>query len=455
MNAQTFAKHALSIVHKPTLTADEADALTCETLRYWRDHVNPAFLKYRKTMGEGDSFASLDWADRHPGTAWFEDARGTRYLDCLSGFGIFNVGHRHPVVVGAVSQQLSKQALHSQELLDPLRALGARALVTIMPSPTLDHVFFVNSGTEAVEAALKLSILHTGRKRVLAFVNAFHGKTLGSLAATSKAGFRAPFVGALMDVTHCSFNDLAEVSRAFEHAAFTGDEIAAVIVEPIQGEGGVHVATDDFLRCLRRLCDEAGACLIFDEVQTGFGRTGKMFACEHSGVVPDLMCIGKSAGGGVMPLGACVGTAAVWSRYIENPFLFTSTFGGNPLAMAAMIATINVLFDDDLLTRAKIRGKQLRDGLDRMAAKHPDIVKEVRGVGLMLGVEFNTNSFGVAWSRKLFSRRILVAGTLVSATSIRVCPPLVASETDIEFAIAEMNNACNDVRLELLIKSRL
>lgn len=444
--AKTFAKHALQVVHKSHLGTEEVEALTVETLRYWREHINPSFLTYRKTMGDGDAYAALDWCDRHPGTAWFEDATGQLYLDCLSGFGIFNVGHRHPEVVRAVSAQLSKQALHSQELLDPLRALGAKILVSIMPSPTLDHVFFVNSGTEAVEAALKMALLATGRKRIVSFINAFHGKTLGSLAVTSKAAFRAPFVGSLMSVSHCQLNDIDALYALFAHSAATGDLIAALIVEPIQGEGGVNVASSDFLRACRCVCDTYGACLIFDEVQCGFGRTGRWWASEHTGVIPDLMCIGKSAGGGVMPVGACLGTAAVWARYIDNPFLFTSTFGGNPLSMAAMIAAVNVVFDDDLLGRATLRGKQLKDGLCKIAVGFPDLIKEVRGVGLMVGVEFMSNAIGIAWSRTLFRRRILVSGTLVSATTIRVCPPLVISETEIAYALSEMESACADVR---------
>jgi putrescine aminotransferase len=197
-----------------------------------------------------------------------------------------------------------------------------------------------------VEAALKMSLLHTGRKHIIATVNAFHGKTLGALATTSKSVFRQPFLGSLLNVTHVPFNDIAHLRETFKAAAFTGNDIAAFILEPIQGEGGIYVASDEYLRAARALCDEFGACLIFDEVQSGMGRSGKWFASEYSGVVPDLMAMGKAMGGGVMPVAACCGRGAIWKKYIENPFLLTTTFGGNPLALAAAVATVNVILKE-------------------------------------------------------------------------------------------------------------
>ena len=446
-SVSSFAAEALALIHAPPcLSMAAAEDLSAKTLQLWKSHVNAGFLRYRKTMGDGEGAASLDWHDAYPGTSWFTDAKGVPFLDFLSGFGIFNVGHRHPHVVSAVQAQLLKQPMHSQEFLDPLRAFAARLLCLIMPSPALTHTFFVNSGTEAVEAALKLAMLHTGRGRVVACVNAFHGKTLGSLAVTSKATFRKPFISALLSVSHVPFNDEEALATLFSAAEFTGDGIAAFIVEPVQGEGGVHVASDAYLATARRLCSKHGACLIFDEVQSGFGRTGKWFACEHSGVVPDLLCVGKSAGGGVMPVSACCGTTEIWKKYVDEPFLFTSTFGGNPLAMAALIATVNVIINSNLLAAASERGLQLKTGLLRLAAAFPDIVKEVRGRGLMLAVEFTSNENGVEWARGLLRRRVLVAGTLISAASVRVCPPLVITAREIDYALHEMLEALQAVR---------
>jgi putrescine aminotransferase len=318
----------------------------------------------------------------------------------------------------------------------------------------LTHTFFVNSGAEAVEAAIKLSMVHTGRRRLLACLNGFHGKTLGALSATSKALFRAPFLGAMIDVVHVPFNDVKALRAAFDAAAFTGAPFAAAIIEPVQGEGGIHVAEPAFLHAARQLCSAHGTCLVLDEVQSGMGRTGRMFACEHAGVVPDLMCIGKSLSGGVIPIAACCGSAKMWTKYVESPFLFTTTFGGGPLACAAAIATIHVLLTRDLPRAAAERGEQLLRGLREIAADYPDVIAEVRGQGLMLGVQLVSNDVGVAWSRALLVRRVLVSGTLISATTVRVCPPLVITKAEVELALCACRQACADVRAAELDSAR-
>ena len=437
-----FSAEALALVHAREVP--DPEALATKTLALWRDHVNAGFLTYRKSMGDGDSGAKLDWADPEvlgpdDSRIWIQDAKGDRYLDCLSGFGVFNVGHRHPVVVDAVVAQLRKQPLHSQEFLDPLRAYAAKLLAD---ATGLSHVFFVNSGAEAVEAALKLAMLHTGRNRILACVNGFHGKTLGALATTSKALFRAPFAAALNDVVHVPFNDPAALKTAFDTAEFTGTRFAALILEPIQGEGGIHVATPEFMAAARALTTAHGTCLVLDEVQTGMGRTGKLFAAQHYGVLPDLMCVGKSLSGGVIPVAACCGSADLWTKCIKAPFLFTTTFGGNPLACAAAIAAIHVVLTEDLCGNAEARGRELKAGLQALAAEFPHVIKEVRGRGLMLGVEFLSNDLGIAWSRALLGRRVLVSGTLISATSVRVCPPLVITKAQVQLVLDHMRHAC-------------
>jgi putrescine aminotransferase len=449
INAKQIADEALALLHSKTV--EDPDALCSKTLTMWRDHVNAGFLRYRKSMGDGDSGAKLDWADTDLGSgpapsfaksrSWILDAKGEEYLDCLSGFGVFNVGHKHPGVVAAVSAQLHKQPLHSQEFLDPLRAYAAKLLASVTG---LSHAFFVNSGAEAVEAALKLAMLHTGRNRILACVNGFHGKTLGALATTSKALFRAPFAAALNDVVHVPFNDVKALKQAFDTAEFTGTKFAACILEPVQGEGGIHVALPEFVAAARSACTAAGTCLIFDEIQSGMGRTGRMFAGEHYGVRPDLLCVGKSLSGGVVPIAACCGSADLWAKCVEAPFLFTTTFGGNPLACAAAIAAIHALLTEDLCANAAKRGEEMRQGLLTLQDAFPAVIKEVRGLGLMLGVEFWSNDLGVAWSRSLLKHHVLVSGTLISATSIRVCPPLVVTADEVRIALDAMRLACQE-----------
>ena len=442
-----LTSEALSLMHAQGAQAPRPDALTNKVLGLWRAHVNEGFLGYRKSMGDGDAGAKLDWADA--GGAWVTDAWGVRFLDCLSGFGVFNAGHSHPVIVGAVRAQLAKQPLHSQEFLDPLRAYLAGALARVTPGGgVLSHAFFVNSGAEAVEAALKLSIMRTGRSRVLACLNGFHGKTLGALAATSKALFRAPFVGALVDTVHVPFNDVEALHSAFAAAEFVGKPFAALIIEPVQGEGGIHVGTAEFLRAARAACTAAGTCLVLDEVQSGMGRCGRLCAVDAlaPGVVPDALCLGKSLGGGVMPVAAVCGTTSMWEGYVKAPFLLTTTFGGNPLACAAALAALHVTLSEDLPLAAATRGAQLKAGLHSLVQELPDVFREVRGVGLMLGVECRSNAAGVAWSRALLGRRVIVSGTLISATTIRVCPPLVITAEEVDDFLAIARAAALDVR---------
>lgn len=399
------------------------------------EHVNPSFLAYRKSVAEGRDFAAIEWTDGEPGGATVKDAHGKEYIDCLGGYGIYNVGHSHPKVVAAVQAQLAKQPLHSQELLDPLRAYAAALLAAVTPGD-LKYSFFINSGAEAVEACLKMAMLATGRRHFLGVLGAFHGKTLGALSGTSKSVFRKPFGGGLLPFSHVPVNDCAALTRAFEAAKFTGNELAGLMIEPVLGEGGIYVCTDEFLRTARRLCDEHGACLIFDEVQSGMGRTGKWWACQHAGVAPDLMAIGKAFGGGVMPAAACIGTRKVWEKYMENPFLLTTTFGGNPLAMAASIAAMSVLHEEGLVEAAAAKGDYFMSELRRLAASHPRIIKTVRGRGLMIGLEFPNDAIGYAFARGGFSSGVLMAGTLVNSRVIRIEPPLTITREQIDTVIA-------------------
>ncbi len=219
-----------------------------------------------------------------------------------------------------------------------------------------------------MEACLKMAVLTTGRHHFVGAIGGFHGKSMGALGGTSKAVFREPFLP-LLNWSHVPFGNVDALKMILESCDFSGDRVAAVVLEPIQGEGGINVAPPGYLAAARELCDKFGAVLVFDEIQSGMGRSGKMFACEHDGISPDLMALGKGFGGGVMPIGACVGTAKTWEKYIENPFLHTTTFGGNPLACAAAIATIGVLLDENLVEQAAEKGEYLLIKLNELAKK--------------------------------------------------------------------------------------
>jgi putrescine aminotransferase len=300
----------------------------------------------------------------------------------------------------------------------------AKILAMISPGD-LQYAFFCNSGTEAIEGALKLARAYDPAKpTIVCATKGFHGKSYGALATTAKGAFRKPFGPMLPGFRHIAFDDLDALEKMMEACKLTGDDVGAVLLEPIQGEGGVNVPAPGYLSGVRALCDRYGALLILDEVQTGMGRTGKMFACEHENVVPDIMCLAKALGGGVMPIGAVLANERVFSTLFANPFIHTTTFGGNPLACAAAIATIDVLLEEQLPERAAETGALMLEGMRAAAIGHEDKIVEVRGRGLLMAIEFATNEIGFKVSKYLFEHGILVAGTLINAQTVRVEPPL-------------------------------
>jgi putrescine aminotransferase len=410
----------------------------------FRKHVNPGFLEYRKATDASRAGAVVEWADAGPNS--FRDITGRIYIDCLGGFGIFNVGHRNPKVVKAVSDQLRRQPLHSQDLLDPLRAMLAKALSMLTPEG-LDFSFFCNSGTEAVEGALKLARAYDPTKQtIVAATKGFHGKSYGSLSASAKAEFRRPFGPMLPNIEHVPFNDLLALRDMMTSCRAVGEDVGAVLLEPIQGEGGVNIPDDDYLPGVRALCDEFGALFILDEVQTGMGRTGKMFCCEHYGVAPDLMCLAKAFGGGVVPAGAVVGRREIFSRLFDNPFLHTSTFGGNPLACAAALATINVLIEERLPQRAARLGERMLAGLQEASRGREALVSGVRGKGLLMALEFHDHATGFEFGKRMLDRGILVSGTLVNARTIRIEPPLTITEEEADYVCQSAAESLQDLR---------
>lgn len=423
----------LELLSKNELTDKEKDWVVSESVTGFSENVNPGFLKYRKSVSS--DYTAVEWTDSG---ASFNDVYGKTFIDCLGGYGIYNVGHRHPKVVEAVLNQLKRQALHSQELLDPLRAMLAKLLAMITPG-NLQYCFFTNSGTESVEGALKLARLHTKRSGVISTIGAFHGKSLGSLSATSKSVFREPFLPLVPGFQHVPYGDAKVLEAQIASAKYTGDNIGAVILEPVQGEGGVIVPPDDYFPQVRDICDRYNVLLIVDEVQTGLGRTGKMFGIEHYGVKPDIMCLAKPLGGGVMPIGAFISTKEIWQEMIPNPFLHTTTFGGNPLACAAAIAAINVTLEEKLPEQAAEKGDYFIPKLLDLMDKYKSICKEGRGRGLMIGMEFNTNEIGYEVAKGLFENGILVAGTLINAKTIRIEPPLVITKAELDRVLEVLN----------------
>ena len=433
------ARKAVEIFGKKELTSEDKDWIYKTTLESYANHINPGILEYRKSVST--EYTSIEWSDY--GNC-FSDIHGRKYIDFLGGFGIYNVGHRNHKVVRAVVDQLRRQALHSQELLEPARAVLAKLVAQITPGD-LQYSFFGNSGTEAVEGAMKLAMLHTGRKSFIAAVGGFHGKTLGALSLTARATFRQPFLPILPDCYHVPFGDAAAMEDVLRSADAVGNDIAAVVLEPIQGEGGINVPPDDYFPHVRELCDRYGCLLVLDEIQTGMGRTGKMFACEHWSVIPDILCLGKAFGGGVMPIGAFVSTRPIWEHLFPEPWLHSTTFGGNPLACTAAIAGIMVLLEDKLPERAAKLGHYTMEKLKGLRRRFPKLCMDVRGKGLMIGIEFPTGEIGYKVAKGLFDDGVLVAGTLFSSKVIRIEPPLTITQKETDQALAVMEKILTEV----------
>jgi putrescine aminotransferase len=318
----------------------------------------------------------------------------------------------------------------------------------------IQYAFLVNSGAEAVEGALKLAKLYTGKNGFITAVKAFHGKSLGALSVSGKAVFRDP-VGTLYGgpVYHVPFGDALAVERTLESCEVAGVGICAVIMEPIQGEAGAIVPPDDFWPRIRESTKKHGVLLIADEVQTGLGRTGKLWGVDNWGVEPDIICLGKALGGGVMPVSAFCSTKEIWSAMMTpNPFIHTTTTGGNPLACAAAIAALNVTLRDRVWEMAAEKGEFLISKLTLLSRQFPDVLREVTGRGLLIAMHFVDSLMGYKVASALFRKGILVSGTLNSAQAIRIEPPFVITQEQMETVVAKLEEALREVRGEMALR---
>jgi putrescine aminotransferase len=410
----------LDIISAPELSDEQKQQIVSETVENFSFYYNRGYLDYRKSVVEMREVPALEWIGQG---SVFDDILGRRFIDCLGGYGIYSAGIKHPKIVKAVADQLQRMPLSSQELLDPLRGALAKLLGEISPGD-LQYCFFINNGTDAVEGALKLARIYTGRTNFISSLRGFHGKSCGALSLMGKWEYREPFLPLLPGIQFVEFGDADAVEDELYKADATGHGVAAVIMEPVQGEAGAIVPPNDFWPRVRKACDEYGALLIADEVQTGLGRTGKMFGVEHWKTVPDVMCLGKALGGGVMPLSAFISTPKIWQKLESNPFIHTSTFGGNPLACAAGIAAINVTIEEDLPGQAYRKGRYLLGELIALQVRYDRLIKEARGKGLLLGLEFANTEVGYKVVAGLFKRGILVAGTLTNSKAVRLEPAL-------------------------------
>ena len=421
-NDQTLehTRRYLGLIGGDELSTAEKQSFIAETVESYERYYNRGFIGYRKSVTEAGQFAALEWSGEG---SLLCDLLGREYIDCLGGFGIFSAGVNHPKIVKAVTDQMQRMALNSQELLEPWRAALARVLAGISPGD-LQNSFFINNGTDAIEGAIKLTRLYTKRHTFISAIGGFHGKSMGSLSLMGKASFREPFQSGLQDVRFIPFGDADALENEFLRCEAVGVQIAGVVLEPVQGEAGGVVPPADFFPRARELCTRYGALLIADEIQTGMGRTGKLWGVDHWNVVPDIMCVGKSIGGGVMPLSAFISTAAIWEVMVPNPIIHSTTFGGNPLACAAGLAAIEVTLEEDLPGQAAAKGEFLLRELGCLQQKYPKVLNRAQGKGLLIGMEFPVQEIGWKVASGLFKRGVLVAGTYSKAQVIRIEPAL-------------------------------
>lgn len=347
---------------------------------------------------------------------------GERYLDLVSGFNVSNIGHRHPKVIEAIHEQLEKY-LHVTvygEFVQAPQVQFATKLLENLPS-SFESVYFTNSGAEAVEGSMKIAKKFTGRRQIIAAEKAYHGSTQGALSLIGNEAYRTAYAPLLPDISFIRFNDSSSLSAI-------GGDTAAVILETIQGEAGVRVPSKTFMKALRQRCDEVGAVLIFDEIQTGFGRTGKMFAFEHFDIVPDILMLAKGIGGG-MPLGAFVARKEIMDVIKDNPMLgHITTFGGHPVSCAAALASLNVIRDNNLLASVDDKANLFRTLL------HTPKIREIRGMGLMMCLQLESFEQVYAVSDYCAKKGVMIDWYLHCDTALRVAPPLTITEQEIREA---------------------
>ncbi len=426
------------------MDVDRALALTPDELRdRHRRYLNPGLASLLAILGVDKGYVRAEGM-----YVW--DADDNRYLDFLAGYGALSLGHNPPQVIEAVDRVRDMpNILHAS--LNPVAAALAESLAAITPGD-LRHTFFGNSGAEAVEGSLKIARAATGRTDLVSCDGGFHGKTFGALTVTGREKYRKCFEPLLPGVRRVPFGDLLALEDALKD-----EKVAGFILEPIQAEAGVIVPPDGYLRGVRELCTRYGTLMIADEIQTGFGRTGKNFACEHEDVTPDVMCLSKTLGGGIMPTAAFISTEEVWDKAYgsqDTCLLHTSTFGGNTRACAAGLAAIQVLVEDNLAQAAAEKGDYLLGRVKEIAERYP-MIKAVRGRGLLVGLEFTEVEGGILSalsggavtemakeylaamvSGALYrDHNVITAYTLNNPNVIRLEPPLIVTKEQIDYVV--------------------
>lgn len=412
-------------------TKKEREELKKQALKDFARYVNPQKARILTNAGldiiEGKREGTVVW-----------DITGTRYIDCITSAGSFNVGRRNPEILEALKNALDEYDLGVFLLCSKPKADLAKRLAEITPGD-LQYVMYGSGGGEANDFAIKLARGFTLKTEVISTIRAYHGHTGFSLAAIGRDEYKKPFFPMVPGFKHVPFNDLKAVEEAVT------EEVAAIILEPVQGEGGIHIASDEYLRGLREICDEQEILLIFDEIQTGFGRTGKMFCAEHSGVVPDIMTVAKSLGGSLYPISATIYREELNDFVMTHPFTHLSTFGGSDLGCIVGMAVIDFLIANNIPQHAAEMGERFQRGFDELLKRYPDLFMEVRRKGLMMGLQYTNDSIGPRMSYQLAQNGVMAIYTGNDPSVMRLMPALVIQPEEVDFVIEALDRSMAEI----------
>ncbi len=390
--------------------------------------INSAYPSFLKRLGLNTTALKAEGVT-------ITDSEGKIYIDCTSGYGLLNLGHNHPQITKALIQQLQNNRQFNKPFITEPQVKLAEILADITPGD-LSCSFICNSGSEAIDSAIKLARLAQRKPQIIAAHGGFHGYTFGALSVTGIPTFRQAFGPLLPDILHVPFGDLKALEEKITQ------DTAAVLLEPVQHEAGVALAPTSYFQDVREICDQNNVLLILDEVKTGFGKTGKMFACEHFGIVPDILVLGKSMGGGLIPMGALVGKEKLWRKFSYSFPMSASSYAGNILASTAALETIQILQTSDIIENCAKKGNLFLKSLNEICDKYPGIVTKAAGIGLLIGISAADHRRAFELSREMINQGILIFQAFGNSSVLMIEPPLVISEDQIGLVLAALDRAC-------------
>ena len=393
--------------------------------------INPAYPSFLNKLGLNKIAAKAQGAT-------ITDSQGKTYIDCVGGYGLFNLGHNNPDIIEAILEQLKEQQLLTKPLISEIQVRLAECIEKITPGD-LSCSFIVNSGSEAIDCAIKLVRLHKSGKTIITAQKSFHGHTFGALTASGIPSFKKAFQPLLPGFISVPFGDIEALKRSI--SAETG----AVLIEPIQHEAGILLPPDSYLREVRELCDEHELILIMDEIKTGFGKTGRMFACEHYGLVPDILVLGKSLGGGLIPAGAVVAKSHLWKRFGLSFSMSASSYAGNVLACRAGLSTIRYIRESNLLAECEEKGKMLLRSFRDYVGEYTNILRSANGLGLLIGIETQSGKIALELAKEMVRRGVIMVPAFGNSSCLVVEPPLVISFKQIRAIVDAFAAACAKV----------